>query len=610
MRRPASAEIPDSPGAYLFRDRHGQVLYVGKAKSLRKRVANYFGQDLGARTQAMVEAADSVDWIVTESEVAALMLEYSLIKQHRPRFNIRLRDDKSYPYLAITRSDEWPRARVMRGKKRKGTKYFGPYAHTYSIRKTLDELLKTFPIRTCSDGLFRRQHTQGRPCLLFHIEKCSGPCVGEVTSEDYEGYVDGLARFLGGESDPIVEQLQAGMEAAAEELAYEQAARFRDRLHDVKRAIARQEVVTDRPEDFDLIAIEEDDLEAAVQVLTVRRGRVVGRLGTVLDKVEDVTSGEVIASIMRELYGEETPPQAVLVQELPPDADLWAEWLAARRGSRVSLRVPQRGAKRRLLETARTNAREAFARHRLRRQSDHNARARALRSLQDALGLPIPPLRIEAYDISTIQGTNTVGSMVVLEDGLPKNSEYRRFRVRSVDGQDDFASMEEVLRRRFAAYLKERDLPIEERGKFSYPPSLVLIDGGAGQLSRAVRVLEDLDLDIPVVGLAKRMEEVYMPGRPEPIRIPRDEEALHLLQRVRDEAHRFAITYHRKLRSRSMIDSTLDDVPGIGPTRKKALLKRFGSLKRIRSATHEELQETLPAAVATDLHAALHGSQR
>ncbi len=610
MRRPTSAEIPDAPGAYLFRDRHGQVLYVGKAKSLRKRVANYFTNDLQTRTQAMVEAADSVEWIVTESEVAALMLEYSLIKKHRPRFNIRLRDDKSYPYLAITRSDEWPRARVMRGKKLKGTEYFGPYAHTYAIRKTLDELLKTFPIRTCSDGLFRRQKAQGRPCLLFHIEKCSGPCVGEVTAGDYQDYVDGLARFLGGDTDQIVDQLRAGMGAAAETLAYEQAARFRDRLHDVERAIARQEVVTDRREDFDLIALEEDDLEAAVQVLNVRRGRVVGRLGTVLDKVEDVTTSEIIASMLRELYGEELPPKAVLVQELPPDPELWSAWLNERRGGQVSLRVPQRGAKRRLMETARTNAREAFARHRLRRQSDHNARARALRSLQDALGLPIPPLRIEAYDISTIQGTNTVGSMVVLEDGLPRTSEYRRFRIRTVDGQDDFASMEEVLRRRFAAYLAERDLPVEERGRFSYPPSLVLIDGGAGQLSRAVKVLGDLDLDIPVVGLAKRMEEVYLPGRPDPVRIPRDEEALHLLQRVRDEAHRFAITYHRQLRSRSMIDSTLDDVPGIGPTRKKALLRQFGSLKRIRAASREELAEALPSAIADVLYGALHDSGR
>jgi excinuclease ABC subunit C len=592
MRRPTSAEIPDAPGAYLFRDSHGQVLYVGKAKSLRKRVANYFGKDLQVRTQAMVDAADSVDWIVTDSEVAALMLEYSLIKKHRPRFNIRLRDDKSYPYLAITRSDDWPRARVMRGKKRKGTEYFGPYAHTYAIRKTLDELLKTFPIRTCSDGLFRRQKAQGRPCLLFHIEKCSGPCVGEVAPDEYQEYVDGLARFLGGDTDQIVEKLRLDMEAAAADLSYEQAARFRDRLHDAERAIARQEVVTDRPEDFDLIALEEDDLEAAVQVLTVRRGRVVGRLGTVLDKVEDVTTGELIASMLRELYGEDRPPSSVLVQELPPDTDLWAAWLSERRGAHVSLRVPQRGAKRRLLETARTNAREAFARHRLRRQSDHNARARALRSLQDALGLPVPPLRIEAYDISTIQGTNTVGSMVVLEDGLPKNSDYRRFRIRTVDGQDDFASMEEVLRRRFTAYVQERELPVEERGKFSYPPSLVLIDGGAGQLSRAVRVLGDLNLDIPVVGLAKRMEEVYM----------------HLLQRVRDEAHRFAITYHRRLRGRSMIDSTLDDVPGIGPTRKKALLRRFGSLKRIREASREELGEALPGTVAGDLYDALHGS--
>jgi excinuclease ABC subunit C len=606
MDRPPSAEIPDAPGAYLFKDAHGRVIYAGKAKSLRKRVISYFSRDLEVRTQAMVDAADSVEWIVTDSEVAAVMLEYSLIKRHRPRFNIRLRDDKSYPYLAITRSDQWPRARVMRGAKRKGTEYFGPYAHTYAIRKTLDLLLRTFPVRTCTDSLFRRQQAQGRPCLLYHIEKCSGPCIGAVEAEDYREKVDGLAAFLRGDTDRVVADLRAKMRQAAGRQEYEQAARYRDRLFDVERAVERQEVVTERREDFDLIALHGDGLETAVQVLHVRRGRVVGRLGTVVDRVEDVTDPELVANLLRELYGEDPPPREVLVAELPPDPEVWEEWLCTRRGTRVSLRTPQRGAKRRLLETATINAREAFARHRLRRQADHNARAKALRSLQEVLELPEAPLRIEAFDVSTLQGTDTVASMVVLEDGLPRRSEYRRFRIRGVQGQDDFASMEEAIRRRFVAYLRESERASSEHDRFRYPPSLVLIDGGAGQLGRAVRVLDQLGLDIPVVGLAKRMEEVYLPDRPEPLRIPRTEEALYLLQQVRDEAHRFAITYHRGLRSKRMVDSVLDEVAGIGPTRKKALLKRFGSLKRIREAAEVELAEILPGGVASDLYAALH----
>jgi len=608
MQRPKPSEIPDLPGAYLFRDPHGQVLYVGKAKSLRKRVVNHFNQ-VGPGA-SKVDEAETVEWIVTATEAEAVMLEYSLIQKHKPRFNIRLRDDKSYPFLAITRSDEWPRARVMRGAKRKGTQYFGPYAQAYAIRSTLDLLLKTFPIRTCTDGLFRRQQRMGRPCLLFHIEKCSGPCIGEVTHEEYDEMVDGLASFLDGDSSEIVTRLHTQMGQASDRLEYELAARYRDRLADIEKALARQEVVTERPENFDVIAIDEDDLEASMQVLRVRRGRVVGRFGTIIDKVELLSNAELIGQLLGQIYRDDTPPKLILVEEMPPDQDAREGWLGERRGSKVTLRVPRRGVKRRLMETAHANAVEAFARHRLRRQADHNARARALRSLQDALDLPDAPLRIEAYDISTIQGTNTVGSMVVLEDGLPKRSAYRRFRVKTVEGQDDFASMEEVLRRRFKAYLAERDRPVEERGRFSYPPSLVLIDGGAGQLGRAVKVLDELGLDIPAAGLAKKMEEVYLPGVADPVRIPRDEEALHLLQRVRDEAHRFAITYHRTLRSRSMIDSTLDDVDGIGPTRKKQLLRRFGSLKKMRAARLEALAEVVPQGVAEGLYAALHGQEK
>jgi excinuclease ABC subunit C len=606
VRRPPTSEIPDQPGTYLFRDRHGRVIYVGKAKSLRKRVISYFSRDLHPRTEAMVEAADSVEWIIADSNVAALMLEYSLIKEHRPRFNIKLRDDKSYPYLAITRVDEWPRARVMRGKKRKGNEYFGPYAHTYAIRKTLDLLLRTFPVRTCSDGVFRRQQAQGRPCLLFHIEKCTGPCVDAIGKAEYGELVDGLAGFLRGNTEGIVEDLKERMWETAERQEYELAARYRDRIGDLERAVERQEIVTERPEEFDLVAFHGDDLETSVQVLHVRRGRVVGRFGTVVDRVEDLTDAELMADVVRELYLDEIPPKTVLVGLMPPEADAVEAWLSERRGSAVGLRVPQRGQKRRLMETTTVNAREAFGRHRLKRHTDHNARARALRSLQEVLGLEHAPLRIEAYDISTLQGTNTVASMVVMEDALPKPNQYRRFKIRTVDGQDDFASMEETLRRRFTAYLREIRKPLEEQGRFSYPPSLILIDGGPGQLGRAEKVLDELDLDIPAIGLAKRMEEVYLPGQPDPIRIPRDAEALYLLQQIRDEAHRFAITYHRNLRSKSMVDSILDDVPGVGPGRKKALITKFGSVKKMREATVEELAEVVPKTVAASVWDALH----
>jgi excinuclease ABC subunit C len=605
-RRPTASEIPDSPGAYLFRDRHGEVLYVGKAKSLHKRLPAYFGRDLPPRTRTMVDAADAVEWIVTDGEVAALMMEYNLIKEHRPRFNIRLRDDKSYPYLAITRGEEWPRATVMRGRRRGDTQYFGPYANAYAIRQTLDLLLRSFPVRTCSNSKFRRHEAQGRPCLLLHIERCSGPCVGEVESGDYAAHVDGLTAFFAGDSEAILVRLRVDMEAASEAMEYERAARLRDQVASVEKALARQEVATLRKEDFDLLAFEEDDLEAALVVLTVRRGRVIGRLATVVDKVEEVATPELVGRLLGEMYGAERPPPEVLVQALPDGAEVWGEWLAARRGGRVSLRVPQRGAKRRLLGTARANAAEVFARHRLQRHGDHNARARALRSLQDALGLAEPPLRIEAYDISTILGRDTVGSMVVMEDGLPRRNQYRHFRVRGVAGQDDLAAMEEVLRRRLTAYLREREQPVEERGRFAYPPSLILVDGGVGQVSRAVQVVGALGLTIPVAGLAKRMEEVYLPGGAEPLRIPRGEEALYLLQQVRDEAHRFAVAYHRTLRGRRMVGSVLDAVPGVGPARKKALLRRFGSLAKMREAGVGELSRLVPVGVAAAVHAALH----
>ena len=607
LRRPAPSEIPDGPGVYLFRDEHGGVLYVGKAKSLRKRLANYFVSGLEGKTAAMVEAAAGVEWIVTPSEVAALMAEYSLVHEHQPRYNIRLKDDKSFPFLALTVNDEWPRAMVVRGKRRRGVRYFGPYVQAHSIRQTLDLMLRTFPIRTCTDAKFRRHENTGKPCLLFHIEKCAGPCVGEVEPGEYREMVDGMSAFFAGDSAAITERLRSDMEAAAAAREYEQAARIRDQLVSVDKAMQRQELVTDRPEDFDVIAVEEDELEAALVVLNIRRGRITGRRTTIVDRVEDVGTAELIGILITGLYGDERPPREVLVQELPDDLDVRTAWLEERRGSGVSLRVPKRGSKRRILETAAANAVQEFNRHRLRRHTDHNARARALNDLQESLGLPQPPLRIECYDISTIQGTNTVASMVVFEDGLPRKSDYRRFKIRTIEGQDDFASMEEVIRRRLTAYLAERDLPVGERGRFAYPPSLIVVDGGVGQLGRTVAVIEELGLDIPAVGLAKRLEEVYLPGADEPVVIPKGRESLYLLQRIRDEAHRFAITYHRKLRGKRMVDSILDEVDGIGPARKKALIRRFGSLKRIRAASKADLADVLPDRVAATLWENLHG---
>lgn len=615
VTRPPTGTIPETPGSYQFRDQHGRVIYVGKAKSLRSRLSNYFAAPatLPPRTRQMVAAAASVEWIEVRNEVEALFLEYNLIKEHRPRFNIRLMDDKSYPFLAVTLDEEWPRAMVMRGAKRKGVRYFGPFAHAYAIRETLDLLLRTFPVRTCTNGKFVRHQRLGRPCLYAHIEKCAAPCVGAVTDLEYRALVDELLAFLSGDSSTVVDRLETLMQAAAGEMEYERAARLRDQLTSVRKAIERQQMVGDKAEDLDVIGLAEDELEASVQIFFVRRGRVVGRKGLVVDKVEDVQTSALVSRILEQMYGDAAPedvPREVLVPAAPEDQELYEEFLTLVRGSKVKIRVPLRGEKRALLETVVHNATEAFARHRLKRASDHNARARVLTSLQEVLGLPEAPLRIECFDISNLQGTEIVASMTVLEDGLPKRSEYRRFKIRDQAGQDDFAAMEEALTRRFRRYLDERDEGARAGKRFAYPPNLLVIDGGKGQLNVAVRVLEDLGLeDISVVGLAKRLEEVFRPGESESIRIPRDSPALYLLQQVRDEAHRFAIAYHRGLRDKKMTASVLDEVPGLGPTRRTKLLKQFGSVRKIRDQDLGTLQALpwLPDTVAADLHARLHG---
>ncbi len=615
MNRPPTGTIPDAAGSYQFKDRHGRIIYVGKAKSLRSRLAGYFQNPahLPARTAQMVAEAETVEWIQVNNEVEALMLEYSLIQQHQPRFNVRYRDDKSYPFLCVTMIDEWPRAMVIRGRKKKGNRYFGPYGHAYAIRETLDLLLRTFPIRTCSDNKFNHHARLGRPCLLFHIEKCAGPCVGEVDQERYAKMVDDLLAFLGGDTDEVIQRLEHDMAEASAALEFEQAARYRDRLASVSKAVEAQQMVGARSEDYDVVGMVDDELEAACQVFYVRKGRVMGRRGFIVDKAGRLSGPELVSRALERLYFDENPlgsPKQVLVPDLPDNPALYEEWLREQRGSKVVISVPQRGAKRRLQETVTRNAADAFARHRLKRATDHNSRARALNNLQECLGMPEAPLRIECYDMSHLQGSDYVGSMVVMEDGLPRKSEYRRFKVRTVGGNDDYAAMEEVLTQRLTNYLDERDRPVEDRGRFAYPPQLLVVDGGRGQLGVAERVLADLGLDGEIfpAGLAKEFEQVFVPGRADPVEIPRPSESLYLLQRIRDESHRFANDYHRKLRGKRMTRSSLDGIEGLGPVRRNRLVKELGGVRAVERASLDDLLELawLPDAVAHSVHEKLH----
>ncbi len=614
--RPEAGTIPDAPGCYQFKDAHGRVVYVGKANSLRQRLSNYFQawHNIAPRTQAMLEAARSVEWIVVGNEVEALHLEYTLIQKHRPRYNVKYRDDKSYPYLVVTTSEDVPRARVKRGKVAKGDRRFGPYAHAYAIRETLDLLLRVFPVRTCSQGVYDRAHRTGRPCLLHHIDRCAAPCTGVISIEDHRTLVDELIAFLDGDVDAVLAELDEQMATAAAEMNYEAAARLRDQLFAARKALEKQQMVSAKPEDFDAIAVHEDELEAAVQAFFVRRGRLVGRKGWTVDKVEPLSTAEMLTQFLIQLYEEredDVPPQVLVPVE--PDqvdalgtllADMRRDNRAGERGrpiQRVRIHVPQRGDKLAFLQTVEENAREAFQRTRLKRASDFNARSQALRELQDALDLDEAPLRIECYDISHLGGTEVVASMVVFEDGLPKKSDYRRFKL-SQDRNDDFAAMREVMRRRFARYVEEVSRPLRdddgEVRRFAYPPNLVIIDGGPGQLNAALDGVAAVDADgtagdvlgdIAFVSLAKRFEELYLPGRARPVVLPRGSDSLYLVQRLRDEAHRFAVTYQRTRRTKSVSSSALDEIPGIGPARRKALLKRFGSVKALRQATVEDL---------------------
>ncbi|MFI6552355.1 excinuclease ABC subunit UvrC [Streptomyces griseus] len=650
--RPKPGQIPDSPGVYKFRDEHRRVIYVGKAKNLRQRVANYF-QDLAnlhPRTRTMVTTAASVEWTVVSTEVEALQLEYSWIKEFDPRFNVKYRDDKSYPYLAVTLNEDFPRVQVMRGAKKKGVRYFGPYGHAWAIRETVDLMLRVFPVRTCSAGVFKNAARTGRPCLLGYIGKCSAPCVGRVTPEEHRELAEDFCDFMAGRTGTYIRRLEKDMMQAAEEMEYERAARLRDDAEALKRAMEKSAVVLADATDADLIAVAEDELEAALQIFHVRGGRVRGQRGWVTDKVEAVDTSGLVEHALQQLYGEErgdAVPKEVLVPALPEDTEAVSQWLAERRGSQVSLRIPQRGDKKDLMVTVQRNAQQALGLHKTKRASDLTTRSRALEEIAEALGLDTAPLRIECYDISHLQGDDVVASMVVFEDGLARKSEYRRFQIKGFEGQDDVRSMHEVIGRRFKRYLQEKERtgeweeqptdttadgpaptgpaptgpaptgpaptgpapgpvpalapaaedgePREDDGRpkrFAYPPQLVVVDGGQPQVAAAQRALDELGIDdIAVCGLAKRLEEVWLPGDDDPVVLPRSSEGLYLLQRVRDEAHRFAITYQRAKRAKRIRSSPLDDVSGLGETRKQALIKHFGSVKKLRQATIDEICE-------------------
>ena len=611
IKQPEQGSIPTKPGSYQFFDGHGNIIYVGKAKNLRSRVNSYFGnkKTMAVRTQRMMEEATHLEWIQVRNELEALMLEFTLIKEHKPRFNVDLKDNKSYPYLSVTVNEKWPRPTITRGERKRGVRYFGPYGNVKAIRETLDLLIKSFPLRTCSNAKFNEHEKMGKPCLLFHIDKCSGPCVEKITEKEYNNLVSDLLGFLDGNSKKIVDDLRNEMSIFSEKQEFENAGRARDKILNIERVLERQQMVLKETENIDIFGFFGDEIEASVQVFYVRHGRVVGRKGFIVDRIAGIKNSELVRHLLVDHYASDPPrgvPSQILAEVSPIDIQLLETWLTIERNSAVEIRVPKRGEKKSLLETVISNANEEFIRHRLKRATDHNSRSKALNELQTALGMGTAPLRIECYDMSHLQGTDYVGSMVVMEDGLLKKSDYRRFRINSFDGNDDYAAMKEVISRRLAAYLKESKETVEGgTKKFAYPPQLLLVDGGKGQLSVAEAAVSEVGLSdlIFVASLAKQFEEVFVTGQREPVVIPRNSEALYMLQRLRDESHRFAVEYHRKLRGKRMTESVLDGIPGLGEKRKNRLLEEYGSLKRVKESTLKELNEIkwLPEKVASEV---------
>lgn len=597
-------DIPTQPGVYRFRDSAGTVIYVGKAKNLRSRLSSYFGTDLHPRTRTMVETATSVDWVTVRSETEALQLEYAWIKEFDPSFNVRYRDDKSFPYLAVSVADEFPRVFIYRGDKRKGVRYFGPYVHSWALRDTLDHLLRVFPMRSCAAGVFRNAKAAGRPCLLAHIDRCNAPCVGSVTAADHRLVAEHLMDFMAGRSPGLIKDLTAAMRQAAAEMDYERASVLRDDLAALERVQERSAVVLPDGTNADVIAVSSDDLQAAVQVFSVRGGRIVGQRGFIMENPVEATDGTLVTDAVMYAYTTalaDDIPTEVLTSAPADSVQALAEILSGIRGSAVDIRVPQRGDKRALMDTVLANAQQALVSHKSKRSADLVTRSTALSQIQEALGLAAAPLRIECIDVSHTMGTNVVASVVVFEDGLPFKKDYRHFIIE--DPRDDTASIHQVVSRHFAHHTEAAHRP--------YRPNLLVVDGGQPQVNAAARALGEIGLgSMYVVGLAKRMEELWLPGSEYPVVLPRNSEALFLLQRVRDEAHRFAITFHRNRRSRSMLDSILDGVPGLGPTRKKALRTAFPSMRKMRAATVDELAAVtgIGPSVAAAVHAALQES--
>ena len=666
--RPTPGTIPTDPGVYKFRDENRRVVYVSKAKNLRARLSNYF-QDitqLHPRTRQMVQTANSVEWTVVASEVEALQLEYTWIKRFDPRFNVMYRDDKTYPMLAVSVGEQIPRVFFYRGPRKRGVRYFGPYSHAWAVRETMELLLRVFPMRSCSAGVYRRHERLGRPCLLGYIGKCDAPCIGRVSTEEHRETVNGLVSFMRGRTNEVVKRLTAEMEQASEDLEFERAARLRDDLGAIDKLMEQQTVVRGDGTAADLIAFADDELEAAVQIFHVRDGRIRGQRGWVVEKLTGLP--ELIENFLVQFYSDaaereqleaaedaklidrrgvdqqartdaeepsNTPthtviPRQIMVHTEPQDRDQVATVLAELRGGPVDVRVPQRGDKKALMDTVYRNATDALKQHKLKRVGDLTARSAALQDLQSALFLDTAPLRIECIDISHIQGTDVVASLVVFEDGLPRKASYRRYRIKEAAGDghsDDVASIAEVTRRRFKRHQEDKlHVPDEELEattfadedvteesadgkKFAYPPQLFVVDGGLPQVNAAQKVFDELGVvDVALIGLAKRLEEIWVPGDDEPIILPRGSEALYLLQHIRDEAHRFAISYHRQQRSKRMRSSALDAVPGLGPARRADLVKHFGSVKKLKQASIEEITEVkgFGPALAENIYSALH----
>ena len=594
--RPATGSIPTSAGVYKFRDPDRRVIYVGKAKNLRNRLNSYFANpaQLHPRTSTMVHTANSVEWTVVDTEVEALQLEWTWINEFNPRFNVMFRDDKSYPYLAITMNDEVPRAFITRGKRRKGVKYFGPFAQVWAIKDTLDLLLKAFPMRTCTSGVYRRAERSGRPCLLGYIDKCAAPCVGQISKDDHKDLARSISDFMSGNTGRFISHRQKEMAKAAAELDYERAAGLRDEISALQKVLDKSAVVLSVSADCDIFALVTEELEASVQVFHVRQGRIRGQRGWIIERSDDHTPAELTTDYLRQAYSgldADAIPKEVLVDTLPADLDSLEAWLSEQRGSRVTVRVPERGEKKAALETVAKNAKEALIQHKLKRSSDLTTRSQALKEIQEHLDLPEAPLRIECIDISHTQGSNVVASLVVFEDGMAKKRDYRHFAIHGEAAADDTASMYDVVSRRFSRYLEQMTSE-EPDERFGYRPSLLVVDGAGPQVAAATRALNDLGIiDISVVGLAKRLEEIWVPDDPFPVILPRNSEGLFLMQRLRDEAHRFAITYHRSKRAKAMTSSVLDDIPGLGESKRTALLRHFGSVKKVRAATAEEICE-------------------